>query len=448
MLKSMVLLVCLGLGGSCCLAQEAVPYTPDEPGYHVGTLELARFCLQSNLISQGRALRAEVLKGSKDDTERQAAEKLAQDFDLAKPDVYTAKVWGDYLDRREALQARRAESAWQALGKAGARHALSHDPGHAEARKAYGHEFLEGVGWLEPKEAQRLRPFVASIKDAPKDNPRKATWLEPYVVVGEHFTLVSDLPWWRVLRYVRLLDRYYEVFFEIAGEFIPKRKSINLIWCCAKADDFIALSKTVEFPMTAEHEGAYLRWHGYSIINAQRADEVGKLNKAKDNLARTLFHECTHRLAEIGICGRTTAMEAWGNYMEAHGWIVEAIAVIFENLDIKDKGYTLASLEAQRTHCLGRMKRAGTAPQLATLFKQNTSEFGASQPYAVADKYAVAGSIAWYCLFAKKDSYRAAFFGLLIDQYRSDSSARTFEQRFGQSLEDFENGWKAYALGK
>jgi hypothetical protein len=431
------------------LAAQDVPYSPSQPGFHAATVELARFCLSNNLFSQGKELRDEALKGaSAGSDEKLAAEKLAQEFDLAKPDVYTAKAWGEFLDKREALQKQRAEAAWKALGRAGIQTVQNLDWDHKAAREAYGYEWLDGVGWLKPAEVARLKPCVHALKDAPAKNERVATWASPYVLVGEHFTLVTDLPWWRALRYTKLLDRFYNTFFELFGDVIPRRAGINLVWLCAKAEDFIKVSAEFDFAMTEKHEGAYLRWHGFSVINAQRADEVGRLNKARDNLARTLYHEGVHRIVEAGCCGKLPMSAAWGSYSEPHGWIVEAIAIVFENLEIKDKGHSLSSLEAQRTFSLGKMKKAESYPSLAPIFRQNTAEFGTSEPIHVADKYAVAGSVAWYCLFVKKADYRSAFLGLLIDQYRGDTKARNFEARFGVKLEDFEKAWKSYAFGK
>jgi hypothetical protein len=437
------------LFASVLVAEEATPYATDQPGYHAATVELARFCLQNNLFSQGKALRDEILKESRSGSdENTAAKKLADEFDLTKADVYTSKAWGDYLDKREAIQKKRAEAAWQALGRSGAELALNLDPDHKAAREAYGFQWLDGMGWLKPAEATRLSPFVLKTKDAPAKNERVATWAEPYVMVGEHFTVVTDLPWARALKYSKMLDRYYETFFVVVGDVIPKRTCLNLIWLCANADDFIKLSTACEFPMTDKHEGAYLRWQGFSIINAQRADEVGKLNKARDNLARTLFHEGVHRLVESGCCGMLPMSQAWVAYSEPQGWIVEAIAIIFENLEIKEKGYNLTSLEAQRKWSLDKMKKAEKYPDLAPIFAQGTGDFGTNAPVPVTDKYAIAGSVAWYCLFVKKDAYRAAFLGLLIDQYRGDTKARNFEVRFGVKLEDFEKAWKTYAFGK
>lgn len=442
-LSWMVLLLCAALGA------EEVPYSPSQPGYHAATVELARFCFSSELFSQGRQHRDEVLKGAPANSpERAAAEKLAQEFDLSKPDVYTAKTWGEYLDKREGLQKKRAQAAWQALGKGGIQIVQDLDFDHKEAREAYGFQWLDGVGWLKAEEHKRLAPCVHSLKDAPAKMERVATWQAPYVMVGAHFTLITDLPWARALKYARLLDRFYDIFFEVVGDVIPRRPGINLIQVCAKAADFIKLSTELEFAMTEKHEGAYLRWHGFSIINAERSDEVGRLNKSRDNLARTLFHESVHRLAEMGTCGRLPMSQAWEAYTEPHGWIVEAIAIVFENLEIKDKGYSLTSLEAQRTFSLGRIKKTEQYPSLAAIFAQNTSDFGTNSPIPVADKYAVSGSVAWYCLFVKKDAWRAAFLGLLVDQYRGDTKARSFEARFGVKLEEFEKAWKSHAFAK
>jgi len=73
---------------------DAVPYSTDQPGYHTVTVELARFCLQNSLFSQGKALRDEVLKEARAGSdENTAAKKLADEFDLTKPDIYTSKAW-------------------------------------------------------------------------------------------------------------------------------------------------------------------------------------------------------------------------------------------------------------------------------------------------------------------------------------------------------------------
>jgi hypothetical protein len=433
---------------ACALGAQgdALPYAEGQPGYFAPNVELARFCFTNNLFSQGKIHRDEALKAG--DEAALAAKKLAEEFDLTRPDAYTAKTWGEYLDRREAIQRRRAEGVFKALGASGAESALEFWPEHEGARKAYGQEMLDGMGWLRSADAERFRPCLVKTKEAPRENERVATWAQPYVMAGEHFTLVTDLPWGRALRYARLLERFYEIFYEVTGEYLPKRQSRNLIWLCAKPEDFIKLSNTYQFPMTEKHEGAYLRWHGFSIINATRADEVGRLNKARDNLARTLFHESVHRLAEASVCGILPPSGAWEAYGEKHGWIVEAIAVIFENLEVKEKGHALPSLEAQRKWSLDKMKKDGKAPSLAAIFVQNTAEFGSNAPCPVADKYAIAGSVAWYCVFVKKDAYKAAFFTLLIDQYRAGTQARDFASRFGVTLEDFEKAWKSYALGK
>jgi hypothetical protein len=78
--------------------------------------------------------------------------------------------------------------------------------------------------------------------------------------------------------------------------------------------------------------------------------------------------------------------------------------------------------------------------------KQGFSAFAAAGPVPVPDKYALAGGVAWYCLFEKPDDYRRAYLDLLVDYYRLDTGRRDFETRFGVAIKDFETPWREWVL--
>ena len=187
---------------------------------------------------------------------------------------------------------------------------------------------------------------------------------------------------------------------------------------------------------------------GAVFVNAERCDYVGKKNKSHDNLARTLYHECAHRLVEIGLRGRRGG---WSSYEMAmtkeHAWIVESIAIVFEDLQIKRNGHKLKGLEDQRTYIIERdWQKKDKVPGLQAIFKQGHGAFAQGTPIPSTEKYALAGAVGWYCLFEKPDEYRAGYLALLVDYYRTDTGRKDFDKRFGLSLKDFEAEWREWVL--
>lgn len=371
-------------------------------------LELAQYCLKNNLIAEARKL-ANALGSD-------GAKILAQA--KGKDDRHTADAWGGYLDRREAGLSDKAPK---------------------------GYERLEGVGILRAAEAKRLKPFVIKLADAPRKQERVATWDEPWVIVGEHFTFITDLKWSRALKYSRLLDKFHAAFMDVAGDYIPPRKTRNRVWCCAKAEDFVSFSASRGHPFSKNATGLHVGWLGEVFINAERADYVGKKNRAKDHLARTLYHECTHRLVESGLRGR--GQPGWGMAMtREHAWIVESIAVIFENLKLTGKKYKLKGLEAQRTYTIKKFWKGekGKIPDLKSILRQGHGAFASGRPVSSVQKYAVVGTVGWYCMFKEKEKYRDAYLGLLVDYYRLDTRCKDFKTRFGVTMDEFAKEWREY----
>jgi hypothetical protein len=415
---------------------EPLPYHPSQDGYHEAELALAEYCLEQELYSEARLL-CEKLNAER------AAEIIAACDD--KADTYTAESWGGYLDRRESVMKRRAEGAHRA-GRP-ANEVLNLHPDHAEANEKAGHKWLEGMGWLKAATHARLSPLVVAPDAAKPD--REVSWEAPWVVVGEHFTLVTDLSWTRAVKYSGLLDRFHGVFFELLGDVIPARDAPNVVWCCRKSETFVEFSRQLGFPMTETSGGLHVGALEAVLINAERCDYVGQKNKAKDNLARTMYHECAHRLVESGLRGRRGG---WASYAlgttREHAWVVESIAIVFEDLQFTRTGHKLKGLEAQRTYTIGRNWKGkdGKVPALEPVLKQGFSAFAAAGPVPVPDKYALAGGVAWYCLFEKPDDYRRAYLDLLVDYYRLDTGRRDFETRFGVAIKDFETPWREWVL--
>lgn len=441
-MKSLQLFL-VGVIAAACLhgAVEPLPYHPSQAGYHDATVALAEYCLENKLYSEARAL-SEKVTGDK---QTRAREIIAECED--KVDVYTAETWGAYLDRREGVDKRRAAGA----DKAGlaAEQILLIDPDDAASHEAMGHKWLDGMGWLS-KESHELYSGLALSLAADPDKPdRKVSWEQPYVLVGKRFTLVTDLDWKRAVKYAGLLQRYDEVFFELLGDVIPQRDVPNVVWCCKDAETFVEFSNTLGYPMTETNGGMHVGTLQAVLINAERCDYVGRKNRAKDNLARTLYHECTHRLVEIGLRGRRGG---WGSYELAttkeHAWIVESIAVVFEDLQVTASGHKLKGLEDQRTYTIKKQwaGEKGTVPQLKPVLAQGYSGFAQGSPISSVEKYALAGSVAWYCLFEKADDYRTAYLTLLVDYYRTDTTRRDFEKRFGVSEADFQAAWETWVV--
>lgn len=421
-------LLCAALG-----AQDPLPYDPSQPGYHEADLELARYCLEQGLVSECKRIAT-----------RAGDANLAKSCE-GKIDTYTAAAWGGYLDRREAVQKRRG------LGAAGAgldaQSVLYVDPDHAASREQLGYKWLDSLGWLSTPDHTRLAPLVMKDVSAATKAPYDATWEKPFVLAGKHFSLVTDLPWARAVKYSALLDRFHDYYFGMVGDVIPRRGQPNVVWCCKDAATFVSHSEAIGMPMTATNGGMHVGALGAVLINAERCDEVGRRNKARDNLARTLFHECAHRLTESSLRGRQPFN--WDLAMtRQHAWVVEAIAVVFEDLNLDGPKPVLKGLEDQRTYTIDKFWKGknGKVPALAAIFAQGSQDFGTDQPVSSVEKYAVVGSVAWYCLFEKKDQYRAPFLALLVDYYRGDTAGRDFEARFGARLADFETGWKAWVV--
>lgn len=423
---------------ACALcAQDPLPYDAAQPGFHDANIELARYCLEHNLISECKR-QCGIAAGHADSA---ALLKACE----GKTDTYTAAGWGGFLDRRELVQKRRA------LGAAAAGHdaqsILYIDPDHAPSRNARGQIWHDALGWLAKADHDRLAPLVVSQPPANAKAPHEATWEKPFVIAGKHFTLVTDLPWARALKYSGLLDRFHGYYFELLGDAIPARTAPNVVWCCKLAATFVKVSEELGFPMTATNGGLHIGALSAVIINAERCDEVGRKNKARDNLARTLFHECAHRLTEIGLRGRSP--NVWDLAMTTeHAWIVESIAVVFEDLYFEGAKAVLKGLEDQRKYTIEKFWKGkdGKVPGLAGVLAQGAVDFATDKPISNVEKYALVGSVGWFCLFERKDQYRAAYLGLLVDYYRADTKGRDFEARFGVKLAEFEKQWKGWVV--
>ncbi|MCC6573413.1 MAG: hypothetical protein IT462_06435 [Planctomycetes bacterium] len=447
-LRCWFLLVLLLLSGGLRADDGApLPYLRSQRGYHVPTLELARACLDQGLVSECRKLCATVQEEAKGAKEAEAAAALLKEIPAEKIDAYSAKSWGAYLDQREALVVRRGAAAFAKLGANGALIVLGADPNNADARKALGEEWVGGVGWCKRAEAERLKPLCIKAADAVEKAPYDATWEKPYILVGLHFTLVTDLPWPRALKYSRLLERYHAVFVEKMGDVVPTRSQPNVVYCCRMSKTFVDYSAKCGLDFTDQHSGMYVQHIGVPVINAERCDYVGQKNGSKDNLARTLYHECTHRLIDVGLRGSGDE-ERWATIgSKEHAWIVEAAAIVFEGLEMGDKGYELKGLEFQRTYTINKYFRPKKqVPDAKSIMLQGYFEFAAETPVSSAQKYAVAGSIGWYCLFHKPKEYRMAFLGLMVDYYRGDTACRDFKARFGTDIEPFVKEWTEYVL--
>lgn len=413
--------------------EDGLPWHAGQPGYHDATIALAEYCLDHKLHSEARLL----LKGV-------PGERAAEILKAAdQPDSYAAESWGGYLDRLEAVQHRRARAAWDD-GQV-TQDVLAICPGFGPALERAGYKELKGMGWLKAAEFERLSPLVVQLEGAPAKQEREATWQQPWVIITQHFCLVTDLPWARARKYAEYLDRFHAVYFEVVGDIVPKRSHPNVVWCCKDSTTFVEFTKSIGFDMTADNGGLHVGATGAVYLNAQRCDFVGRKNKSWDNLARTLFHECAHRLTEIGLRGRRGGKDAWGLAMTSeHAWIVEAIAIVFEDLQFTAKSHKLKGLEAQREWTIKDWKaKDGKVPALGPIFAQGQAAFAQGTPIPSTDKYALAGSVAWYCLFEKKE-HRAAFLALLVDYYRTDTRHQDFEKRFGKPLADFEAEWKAW----
>jgi hypothetical protein len=422
-------------------AQDALPPSPDSPGFHQSTVALAEYCLEYKLYSEAAKLCASVTG----DSEPRATEIIAACKD--RSDTYTAASWGGYLDRREAVMRRRALGATEAGWQPNA--VLGIDPDYAPAREKLGFKRLECIGWLKGEEHDRLAPCVVALKDAPNKQDREATWDQPWVVAGQHFTLVTDLPWTRAVKYAEYLDRFEGIFFELLGDTIPRRDDPNVVYCCKDAETFVAFTTQAGHPMTKENGGLHVGALNAVFINAERCDYVGHKNKSWDNLARTMFHECAHRLVEIGLRGRRAPRDFWGMMStKEHAWIVESIAIVFEDLQLDAKGYKLAGLEDQRTYTIEKHWKGNdkAPPGLEPVLTQGFSAFATGSPISNAEKYALAGSVAWFCLFERKADYRAAYLNLLVDYYRNDTTGRDWQARFGKPLAEFEKEWKSWVV--
>lgn len=417
---------------------EPLPYSPSQAGYHDATLELAQFCLDNKLFSEARML----CKGVAGDR----AAEITQACE-GQDDIYTAEAWGDYLDRREAVQQRRAIGAHKA--RLGADDVLQLDPDHEAANKAMGHVWVDGLGWMRQASAAKYSPLVLKTADKPAKPERVQTWEQPWVLVGEHFTLVTDLDWKRALKYSGYLDRFHAIFFELLGDVIPQRKNPNVVWCCKDAATFVTFSKSVGFEMGETNGGLHIGYLGAVLINAERCDFVGRKNKSWDNLARTMFHECAHRLVESCLRGRRGGWDSFGlSGSSEHAWIVESIAIVFEDLQITGAKYELKGLEDQRKFTIDKVWKAPEAkvPELKPVFAQGFNDFAGSTPISNPEKYALAGSVGWYCLFENKDKYRTAYLTLLVDYYRLDTKGHDFEARFGVKVGDFQTEWAAWVV--
>jgi hypothetical protein len=437
MLRSMLLLLVL-LASSLHAEAEPLPYHPAQAGYHDATVALAGYCLEQKLYSEARMLCAGV-SGDR-------AEEIIAACE-SKDDVYTAEAWSGYLDRRETIGQRRALGAHKA--GASADEVLQLDPDHEQANQALGLLWCEGMGWLTKDSHAKYSPLVLKMADKPAKPEREVTWDQPWVLIGEHFTLVTDLDWKRAGKYSGYLDRFHSVFFELMGDFIPERKQPNVVWCCKDALTFVAFSKSMGFEMGETNGGLHVGYLGAVLINAERCDFVGKKNKSWDNLARTMFHECAHRLVESCLRGRRGGWDSFGLASASeHAWIVESIAIVFEDLQLTAKGYKLTGLEDQRKYTIDKVWKAPEAkvPELKPIFTQGYSDFAGGTPISNPEKYALAGSVGWYCLFQKKDKYRAAYLTLLVDYYRLDTKGRDFDKRFGVSLKDFQAEWAAWVV--
>lgn len=417
-------------------AGDGLPWHPSQAGYHDATVALADYCLEQKLHSEAIRLCTGV------NTDR-AKEIIAACADLS--DEYTAEAWGGYLDRLEATQRRRAQGAFDAGNPA--QDVLTISPDYAPALGRAGMLELKGMGWLRKAEHERLSPLAIALEGSPAKQEREVTWQQPWVIVGKTFCLVTDLPWSRAKKYAEYLERFDEIFFELLGDVLPRRPHPNVVWCCKDAATFVDFTTSLGFPMGKDNGGMHVGSLGAVLVNAERCDFVGRKNKSWDNLARTLFHECAHRLVEIGLRGRRGGMDAWSlAATREHAWIVESIAIVFEDLKLTKTGYKLKGLEDQRNWTIKAWKgKDSKVPELAPIFAQGHAGFAEGTPISSTEKYALAGSVGWYCLFENKE-HRKAYLYLLVDYYRTDTQRRDFAKRFGKPLADFEAEWKAWVL--
>ncbi|MCA8946187.1 MAG: hypothetical protein KDB29_08170, partial [Planctomycetes bacterium] len=104
--------------------------------------------------------------------------------------------------------------------------------------------------------------------------------------------------------------------------------------------------------------------------------------------------------------------------------------------------------EDQRTYTIKKYwaGKKGEVPKLKPIFAQGFSGFAAGEPISSVEKYALAGSVAWYCLFEKPDEYRKPYLHLLVDYYRTDTAHSDFKARFSVELEDFQTEWQEWVV--
>ncbi|MHC4841852.1 MAG: hypothetical protein ACYTDT_13020 [Planctomycetota bacterium] len=416
-------------------AQDSLPHLPSDPAYHASTIELAEVCLGHKLYRKAKQIAATA--NSADGTS-EVTEKAGD-----KPNEYSSAGWKAYLDKRENIQKLRALGAFKASG---ARAALAIDPDCEPANKASGKLWLDGFGWLRKAEHERLSPLHMKLADAPKKQEGKATWDRPWVIQTAHFGIITDLPYKRALKYAALLDKFYGFYFETVTV-VAQRTQPNLVYISKTSANYVNLGKQLGFPQSANASGLHIGMLGCVLINAERADYVGKKNRSKDNRARTLFHECCHRLTEIGTRGRLSASEAYKHMNTTeHAWIVEGVAIIFEDLRFSGSKAKLKGLEDQRTYTIDKFwkSKEGKYPSFSVLIKQGHFHFAGQTPVNSLEKYAFAGSVGWLCLFEKPVDYRAAFLALLMDYYIGDTKHKDFNTRFGISVQDFEKEWLAF----
>lgn len=422
-------------------AQETTAWNATQDGYFDDTLALAEFCALNGLHSEARRLANLCAKALPDESKRIA--ESSKD----KPAQHSATKWSSYLDRVALLQRKRADAAWRETKDA--RTTLGIDADHTDARKAQGQRWHTAFGWLSNDEFDHLDACL--VGDEKPD--RKVTWDAPYVFDGGTFTLVTDLSFATAQKLSRQLDAFAVLFREVFGSHIPARKRPNVIWCCKDDKTFIGLGERFGANTVKELSGLYVGHVGQVLINAERAKWLGKKNKVKNNLLRTIIHECVHRLVDVGLCDDRPSFVFRKYQNKANAWLVESAAVLFEGTEVKREGAeyvaVLDSFDYQRQWTIDlTWKRRKKTPSLKSVFENNAATFGRPKPIAVVEKYALAGSVAWYCVKERPDDFREAYLGLLVDYYRGVAAGLGWNSRFGVEMDAFDTAWSNWVLAK
>ncbi len=320
---------------------------------------------------------------------------------------------------RQALDSDNADKAYQWLHEA-----LHENPDHKLARTVLGYRIVNGR-WRLPQG----RPRVSTVRAS---NPRlKFSARRHWRVESEHFSLLTDHSQKEGLQTVEQLEVFYslwrQAFFRFWGPpgqlkrqldsaASPRRDNRKFSVVLFRSRDKYLQVLGPSQPLIGKTVGIYL-------------DKARTANFYVDpELAATYrYHEAAHQFFSEA-AGATSDVGQRDNF-----WVVEAIALYMESLQVHDGYYTLGGLDADRTqYARYRAYNQSTYTPLGSLTRLSRDAMQKNDD--VRKLYSQSAGLAGYFLDRAAPARRSAFIGYVRDVYRGRARADSLAEKLGAEL--------------